>query len=226
MTDEELIENLREAFVSGCDYLLICSRRQDIGFQKCERGVGLGLLRFREHEIGDQETQYRYYWTEKARELWKQPSSDDASRSEYQDLGPQKRPATVSQVVAQGNSVMQEMSEGAPSAANASGLPNIAVGKTVLVTTCDWFYAPDGQAYKAVFGTVKGVFGSEATLGVRTNAKSTNWYLDVGRMTIAGCQIHYLICCDQVHLGDAEDWSTHEGRQVRSERPSCIYNAD
>jgi hypothetical protein len=47
---------------------VIYSRRQDIGIQKCERGVELGYLRFEEHVVDDQETHWRYYWTDKAKQ--------------------------------------------------------------------------------------------------------------------------------------------------------------
>lgn len=67
MTDEELINNLRDAFNSGCEFLVIYSRRQDIGIQKCERGVKLGLLRFKEHQVNSQETHWRYYWSDEAK---------------------------------------------------------------------------------------------------------------------------------------------------------------
>lgn len=70
MTDEALKEDLREAFNSGCPFLVIYSRRQDVGIQKCERGVELGLLRFQEYDVSDQETHWRYYWTDNAKKLW------------------------------------------------------------------------------------------------------------------------------------------------------------
>lgn len=71
LSDETIIASLKEAYKSGCHYLTIYSRRQDIGIAKCERGVELGLLEFYEKEIDDQETHWRYYWTDKARGLWK-----------------------------------------------------------------------------------------------------------------------------------------------------------
>ena len=70
MSDEQIIDNLKAAFRSGCDFLQIHSRRQDIGSVKCNRGVELGYLRFEERVIHDQETHWRYYWTDKATEEW------------------------------------------------------------------------------------------------------------------------------------------------------------
>lgn len=67
MTDQELIADFKNAYRSGCDFLVIYSRKQDIGIAKCERGVELGYLRFEEVEIDEQETHWRYYWTAKAK---------------------------------------------------------------------------------------------------------------------------------------------------------------
>lgn len=68
ISDHDLIVGLGIACRSGSPFLVIYSRRQDIGIQKCERGVELGYLRFEEHVVDDQETHWRYYWTDKARE--------------------------------------------------------------------------------------------------------------------------------------------------------------
>lgn len=70
---------------------------------------------------------------------------------------------------------------------------NIKIGDEVLVTTNNFFYAPDGQQYRAVFGTVKALSDDKETLGISTNRHSTNWYIEVGNMLIAGCQVYYVI---------------------------------
>lgn len=103
---------------------------------------------------------------------------------------------------------------------------NFQPGDKVLITCNDWFFAPDGANYKAVFGTVKGIFSSEETLGVRTNARSTNWYVEVGNMTIAGCQIHYVIKTNAYNSGGALTWDNAGGETKTFERPCSIYNAD
>lgn len=102
----------------------------------------------------------------------------------------------------------------------------IRVGKKVLVTTDCWFAAPDGLQYSAVFGTVKVVRSDEDTLGIRTNRGSTNWYVEIGRVTIAGCQIHYAVECDSAHCGEVTDWVIVDGECRLHERPSRIYDAD
>ena len=77
---------------------------------------------------------------------------------------------------------------------------NLKPGTKWLITTDNWFTGPDGQSYKAVWGTVKGVFNDEQTLGIKTNARSSNWFVGIGNMVIAGCQIHYAIQCDEISL--------------------------
>ena len=103
----------------------------------------------------------------------------------------------------------------------------ITVGEKVLVTTDNWFHAPDGLPYKAVFGTVKGVFDSVESLGIQTNRNATNWYMEVGNMTIAGCQIHYVIKTDTVNFGVVNDFDVTNGEVRKTDLPfSRIYNAD
>ena len=102
------------------------------------------------------------------------------------------------------------------------------IGKKILVTTDCWFVAPDGEQYNSVYGELIGVHSDADTLGIKTNAKSTNWYAQVGRMLVAGCQIHYAINCDgvDVNFGESNHEGTHEGKAVNSKHNSRIYNAD
>lgn len=104
---------------------------------------------------------------------------------------------------------------------------NLEIGKKAIITTDNWFFAPDGKSYRAVFGTIKAVRSSDETLGIKTNAKSTNWYVEIGNMTIAGCQIHYAVRTDTCHNGPAEHWSTsvEAGCKVY-DLPCSIYFAD
>lgn len=103
----------------------------------------------------------------------------------------------------------------------------INIGDKVLVTTDGWFFAPDGEQYRSVFGTVKGIHSSENTLGVKTNAKSTNWYAEVGNMIIAGCQIHYCIKTDKVSFDPPIGEMVHEGKICTDNQSNTsIYNAD
>ena len=97
----------------------------------------------------------------------------------------------------------------------------------VLVTTDNWFRAPDGEQYNAVFGTVKGVKNDEETLGIKTNRGSTNWYLEIGNMFVAGCQIHYVVKTKSFSCRPPTRETVHEG-EVFSPRAghARIYNAD
>lgn len=103
---------------------------------------------------------------------------------------------------------------------------NIQIGEKALITCDNWFYAPDGRQYRAVHGTVKAVVSSEEALGVKTNARSTNWYIEIGNMTVAGCQIHYAISAQTCNFDRALDWSSTTGSVAEFDRPSSVYNAD
>lgn len=71
-----------------------------------------------------------------------------------------------------------------------------------LITTSEWFIAPDGKYYKAVFGDCE-VVDAPGTLGIETNRNSSNWYVKVkgqeDEMIVAGCQIHYVVKTEKVN---------------------------
>jgi len=96
---------------------------------------------------------------------------------------------------------------------------------TYLINTDEWFLAPDGRTYKAVFGEVT-ILGDDI-LGIKTNARSANWFAKVGsdesHVIIAGCQIHYATKCDSVNDGEIDDWNIHDGKVAEYERPTKIY---
>lgn len=80
---------------------------------------------------------------------------------------------------------------------------NYTIGKKYLITVDDWFYAPDGKQYHAVFGTIQGFHNSLETLGIKVNIRSADWYMSIGNgntMSIAGCRIHYAIQTDNCNL--------------------------
>jgi len=103
----------------------------------------------------------------------------------------------------------------------------LMIGKKVLVTTDTWFFAPDGKEYISVYGDLIGVFSDSEITGIKTNSKSTNWYIQVGSMIVAGCQIHYVVNCEDkdVELGEVETFLTHKGKYITSKRPSKIYHS-
>ena len=100
------------------------------------------------------------------------------------------------------------------------------IGDKVLLTTFAYFFAPDGKQYRAVFGTIKGIFSSEKTLGTKTNNKSTNWYIEIGNMIIAGCQINYAVKTDKCNFGRVDEFCWGENIYHAFTRPTLIYNAD
>jgi hypothetical protein len=69
-------------------------------------------------------------------------------------------------------------------------------GDRYLVTTDNWFHAPDGQSYRAAWGRIR-VLKTKDILGFDPARPSTNWFLKVGiekkHILIGGCQIHYLV---------------------------------
>jgi len=100
-------------------------------------------------------------------------------------------------------------------------------GEKYLITTDGWFVAPDGERYSAVFGTVVSVHSDEETLGVKTNRGSTNWYVEIGKMLIAGCQIHYAIRTNKVSLKVPRYYGEKDGRLITQRYDiSHIYVAD
>lgn len=100
------------------------------------------------------------------------------------------------------------------------------VGTKVLVTTEGWFYGRDGKQYKAVHGTLKGIHEASKTLGFAPNRTHANWYLEVGEMFIAGCQVMYVCACEWVDSGRVQDWSADGQSVAEYERPSAIYVTD
>jgi len=97
-----------------------------------------------------------------------------------------------------------------------------------LITTDNWFYAPDGLKYRSVWGDVKII--EDSVLGVKTNRNSSNWYSYIGSeekgMIVAGCQIHYAVKCEKTPNTDkVKDVSYGEQGLKEYERPSEIYVA-
>lgn len=64
-----------------------------------------------------------------------------------------------------------------------------------LISTDSWFYGPDGEQYRAVWGDCEVILAKEELGFVPTHG--TNWFARIGRgagsIIIAGCHIHYAI---------------------------------
>lgn len=98
------------------------------------------------------------------------------------------------------------------------------IGKKVLVTTQNWFYAPDGKNYRAAWGTLRGVNEAGKTLGFIPNRSHANWFIDVGALTIMGCQVMYVLDCPEKPAdGMVEDYTSNDGNLKCFTRPSAIY---
>lgn len=105
-------------------------------------------------------------------------------------------------------------------------------GNNFLVTTTNWFFAPDGKQYRAAWGEVK-VYNDSDTLGIKTNNKSSNWYAVVGTVgkgksiVIAGCQIHYAcVCMDKPNLEDVTERKLLDsGENIKYDSRTMIYIA-
>ena len=103
---------------------------------------------------------------------------------------------------------------------------SIQIGSNCLITTDNWFTAPDGEQYKAVYGEIKGIIHDYELLGIKTNRHSTNWYLQIGEMVIAGCQIYYAIKTNDCSTSLPTCEITHEGKVFSPKAPmSRIYFA-
>lgn len=103
----------------------------------------------------------------------------------------------------------------------------LEIGKNYLITTDDWFVAPDGSQYKSAWGEFRGTFSAEDVLGIKTNRNSTNWYASFGDLGLGGCQIHYWIETDSPSFDKAKADLT-EGTKVQQVTlsESRIYNAN
>lgn len=101
------------------------------------------------------------------------------------------------------------------------------INKKVLVTTQQWFYAPDGIQYRAVYGTLKAVHEAGKTLGFIPNRAHANWFIEIGSMIIMGCQVLYVNQSDTIHTGNVEEWKADDTKGLVSyERPTAIYITD
>lgn len=99
-------------------------------------------------------------------------------------------------------------------------------GTKYIVTTDAWFFAPNGQSYRAVWGEVRIL--PDSVLGVKTNSRSANWYARVGtdedHVVVAGCQIHYAVRSEKPPQKEfVKDYSTDKGVVTNFKRPSMIY---
>lgn len=70
------------------------------------------------------------------------------------------------------------------------------IGKNVLITTAAWFYAPDGTIHRSVWGELKAIHEASKVLGFHPSRAHANWYIEIGDMIITGCQVNYMVLCE------------------------------
>lgn len=101
------------------------------------------------------------------------------------------------------------------------------IGQSYLITTNNWFFAPDGEMYRGVFGKLKAIHSDQKTLGIRTNHRSTNWYAEIGNVIVAGCQIFYAVQTEKVKKSAPTREIVHNGDLFfKKEERTKIYFAD
>lgn len=88
-----------------------------------------------------------------------------------------------------------------------------------LITCDNWFVAPDGHSYLAVWGDCETVT-AESALGLVPNRNSANWFVKVSNngeeMIVAGCQIHYAASCpERPNTDDTEQNFDDRGKVIR-----------
>lgn len=79
------------------------------------------------------------------------------------------------------------------------------INKKVLITTNDWFYGKDGRQYKSIHGTLKGIHEVSKIFGFTPNRNHANWVIEIGDVTIMGCQVLYCEACEDVHAGPVKE---------------------
>ncbi|NJC24822.1 hypothetical protein GGR27_000303 [Lewinella antarctica] len=97
-----------------------------------------------------------------------------------------------------------------------------------LITTNNWFYAPDGKKYKAVYGPVEII--ADTVLNIKTNRNSSNWFVKVGthhdHLIVAGCQIYYAVKCPKTpESGRVQEHQYSDDGCSMFDRPCEIYFA-
>ena len=106
-------------------------------------------------------------------------------------------------------------------------------GDKYLITCDNWFIAPDGDQYKSAFGTFKEIHNDFEALGIKTNRGSANWFVEIGNIMIAGCQIHYVTRTDEVNYTPrnrvdplVQDGASGTKIHTKKHNHTLIYDAD
>lgn len=96
-------------------------------------------------------------------------------------------------------------------------------GKKYLVTTDNWFRAPDGENYCAAWGACE-LKKTEDVFGFTPARPSTNWFLKIGteekHVIIAGCQVHFAV------RSENRPKSRHFGKFYKDKDTGVEYSED
>lgn len=90
------------------------------------------------------------------------------------------------------------------------------LNKNVLITTLNWFYAPNGVAYRSIYGKVSYIHLDES---------KKIQYVEMGNVFISGTEILNMIITDSINSSDANDYIIEDGNVSKVNRPSHIFNA-
>lgn len=98
------------------------------------------------------------------------------------------------------------------------------IGQKVLLTVRDWFVGPDGRQYRSVHGTLRKIHKVEDLIGFAPSRQHANWVLEVGEMTVMGCQMLTIIKTDIVNTKDITESQLHEGKYNLPTKPNDIFH--
>jgi hypothetical protein len=105
----------------------------------------------------------------------------------------------------------------------------IKEGKKYLVTTDNWFIAPDGNQYRCAWGTCN-LKTTQEIFNFTPLKPSTNWFMEVGgngkKIIIGGCQIHFVIECENLPEDEFKNVSYIDKDTGVSQKMSRIYIAE
>ena len=96
------------------------------------------------------------------------------------------------------------------------------VGKKVLLTCNNWFCAPDGLDYRYIHGTFNGIIEAKDLLGFKPRRQNVEWYISIGDMLIAGCQVNYAALCNSAPSSEVKGdllWKITDHGVSSGERP-------
>ena len=103
----------------------------------------------------------------------------------------------------------------------------LRVGLKYLITLESRIRTPDGEAYGAVFGTLRAVHKAQDVIGVYPGRGHENWMVEIGNVIIPGCQVKFCIQTDSYSTQPPSNEIEHEGEvKLTHWHMTRIYNVD